>query len=191
MAIYYIENENGTFLSEDGKRKFMRLCSREAYDYLCSAEGKKKRFMKTGASEDGGETVFVEVPDAYLKKHREAERREQYVSDSKRDSGFLFLSLSDLRSAENDFRIESILTDTDADVEEWVLRKEELDLLRKALKMLTADERKLIERLYLSDRPVSERQLSREWNIPQTTLQYRKQKVLLKLRKYLDSTLSE
>ena len=138
MAMYYIENENGTFLSEDGKRKFIRLCGREAYDYLRSAEGKKKRFMKTSTQEDGGEAVYVEVPDAYSKKHRRDERREQYVSDSKQDSGFLFLSLSDLRSAENDFRLESVLTDADADVEEWILQKEELALLRKALEMLTA-----------------------------------------------------
>ena len=74
MAIYYIENENGTFLSEDGKRKFMRLCGREAYDYLRSAEGKKKRFMKTGASEDGGEDEYVEVPLTYMHKHRKGGR---------------------------------------------------------------------------------------------------------------------
>ena len=34
MSIYYFENENGTFFSEDGKRRFIRLSGKEAYDYM-------------------------------------------------------------------------------------------------------------------------------------------------------------
>ena len=92
MAIYYIENEKGTFPSEDGKRKFMRLCGREAYDYLRSAEGKKKRFMKTSAHEDGGEDEYVEVLLAYMRKHRQDERRVQYVSDCIEKSSMVAVS---------------------------------------------------------------------------------------------------
>ena len=36
MSIYYIENENGTYLSEDGKRKFIKLEGEKAYEYLSS-----------------------------------------------------------------------------------------------------------------------------------------------------------
>ena len=87
MAMYYSENKIGTLLSYDGKLRFIQLCGREAYDYLRSAEGKKKRFMKTSTREDGGEEEYVEVPLAYMRKHRKDERHRQYVSDTRNESG--------------------------------------------------------------------------------------------------------
>lgn len=33
MPVYYIENENGTYLSEDGKRKFIKLEGKEAISF--------------------------------------------------------------------------------------------------------------------------------------------------------------
>ena len=52
---YYIENENGTILSEDGTRKFIVLEGQKLHDYLQTEEGKQKRFF---VYEDNGEVIF-------------------------------------------------------------------------------------------------------------------------------------
>ena len=52
MAIYYIENPNGKYPSEDGSRRFDKLSGRTAYEYLQTTEGKGIRFMKANEAED-------------------------------------------------------------------------------------------------------------------------------------------
>ena len=71
-------------------------------------------------------------------------------------------------------------------VEDAVIREINLEILRRALKSLTDDELKIVRSLYLSDNPISERQLSRIMNIPVTTLDYRKKQVLKKLRNFFE-----
>ena len=71
-------------------------------------------------------------------------------------------------------------------VEDAVIREINLEILRRALKSLTDDELKIVRSLYLSDNPMSERQLSRIMNIPVTTLDYRKKQVLKKLRNFFE-----
>ena len=93
MAIYYIENENGNILSEDGSKHFMKLSGKQAYEYLKSEEGRQKRFMRTSSHEDGGEEEFVEVPSTHIRRHRRDERHEQYVSDCIEGSGLITISL--------------------------------------------------------------------------------------------------
>ena len=186
MAIYYIENENGTFLSEDGKRKFMRLCGREAYDYLRSAEGKKKRFMKTGASEDGGEDEYVEVPLMYIRKHRKDERRAQYVSDSQKRSGITIILADDLLSPSEAVTNMDVIQDESVDVEESVIHADEIAMLRKALKALTEDEIAFVGALYLADKPLSEREMAAHLGISQVAVHKRKLAILRKLKKILE-----
>lgn len=184
MAMYYIENENGTFLSEDGKRRFIRLCGREAYDYLRSAEGKKKRFMKTSTREDGGEEEYVEVPLAYMRKHRKDERHRQYVSDTRNESGITVISVNDLISSDGEVTGIDVIQDDSVDIEETVIHAGEIETLHKALETLTEEELWLVTKLYLSDEPTKELQLSRETGIPQKTLNDRKMRVLAKLKNF-------
>lgn len=93
MAIYYIENENGSFKSADGNRCFMKLSGRQAYEYLKTPEGQNKRFMRTSSHEDGCEEEFVEIPSTLMKQHRKDERHKQYVSDCMENSGLITISL--------------------------------------------------------------------------------------------------
>ena len=185
MAIYYIENENGTFLSEDGKRRFIRLCGREAYDYLRSAEGKKKRFMKTSTREDGGEEEYVEVPLAYMRKHRKDERRAQYVSDSRKSSGITIISVNDLLSPDGEVTGIDVIQDESVDIEESVIHADEIAMLRKALKALTEEEIAFVGALYLADKPLSEREMAAHLGISQVAVHKRKLAILRKLKKIL------
>ncbi len=62
MSIYYFENENGSFLSENGKRRFIRLSGNAAYEYMIKNRSKDLYFIQTVTEETDGEKVFVEVP---------------------------------------------------------------------------------------------------------------------------------
>ena len=69
-------------------------------------------------------------------------------------------------------------------VEDAVIREIDLEILRRALKSLTDDELKIVRSLYLSDNPMSERQLSKELGVSQKTVNNWKRRVLDKLKKY-------
>lgn len=187
MSIFYIENENGSFASANGARRFIRLTGKAAYDYLKSEDGKRKRFMRTSRHEDGGEEEFVEVTPEYLKRHRMEERREQYISDCMEASEFITISLYAMQDNDSDDLIsgEELIADPTVDVEEQALRAIDLGMLRQSLASLTEKEMWLIHRLFLSETPVTELQLSRETGIPQKTLNDRKMRVLKKLEKYI------
>lgn len=187
MAIYYIENENGSFASADGTRRFIKLSGKEALDYLRTEEGSKKRFMRTSRYEDGGEDEFVEVTPEYLKQHRREERRKQYVSDCIENSEIITISLYAMQADENDDIIsgEELIADPTVDVEEQALHEIDLETLHQALTALSDKELWLIHRLFLSETPVTELQLSRETGIPQKTLNDRKMRALKKLGKYI------
>lgn len=186
MAIYYIENENGSFKSADGTKCFMRLSGRQAYEYLKSPEGQNKRFMRTSSHEDGGEEEFVEIPSSLMKQHRKDERHKQYVSDCMENSGLITISLyameddegSDLSSGEE------LIPDPSSNVEAQVLHEISLEILRSALKALTDEERKLIYALYLSERRCSERKLAEIMGVSQVAVHKRKNAVLEKLRNF-------
>ena len=51
MSIYYFENENGTFFSEDGKRRFIRLSGKEAYAYIREHKTEDVYFVQTVTDE--------------------------------------------------------------------------------------------------------------------------------------------
>lgn len=59
-----------------------------------------------------------------------------------------------------------------------------LDMLSKALSELTDEERLLIDELFYNSK--SERQVAKETGIPQTTLNYQKNKIIKRLRKKLN-----
>lgn len=56
--------------------------------------------------------------------------------------------------------------------------------LREALKALDGDELKIIKGIFFSNK--SERQLSKDMSIPQRTINYKKQKILSKLKSLLE-----
>lgn len=64
MSIYYFENENGTFFSEDGKRGFIRLSGKEAYDYMRENKSGDSYFVQT-VTDDTEDSDGTAVVDKY------------------------------------------------------------------------------------------------------------------------------
>ena len=184
MSIFYFEDENGNYLSTDGKRRFICLRGKEAYDYMKAHKSVKYYFYKTETKESYGEKVFVEIRKKSVKECRTENRRRQYVAESKAKSGFTFVSLDEIDENNEDVSFEDVFSALIVDYEDEVLREIELEILRRAIKTLSDSELKIIHSRYLSDEPISETDLAKELGIPRTTLQYRVKKVFEKLKEF-------
>lgn len=188
MAIYYIENENGSYLSSDGSKCFMKLSGRQAYEYLKSTEGQMKRFIRTSSHEDGREEEFVEVPSTFIQQHRKQERHEQYVSDCMENSGLVTISLYAMEADESSEVAsgEELIADPVSAVEEQVLYEMELETLHRAIQTLSAAEQQLIRDLYLSDPPLTVREVGEKYGVHYVTISKRRKDVLKKLRDFFE-----
>lgn len=187
MAIYYIENPNGKYPSEDGSRRFDKLSGKDAYAYLQTEEGKSKRFMKANDAEDDGDIVYVEVRKKDIPAFRVDERREQYVNDCIEQSGIITISLyacENLGDYEDTISGEELIEDSSSAVEELAIHEMNLEILRAALLALSDDERKLIQALYLSKKTCSERKLAKKMKISQVAVHKRKKAILKKMKNY-------
>ena len=77
---------------------------------------------------------------------------------------------------------EELIADESENPEDEALRKLDLSTLRRALRTLSKEEMELITLLYLSEEPISENQYAQLLGVPQTTLNYRKEKIFKKIR---------
>lgn len=189
MSIFYIEDKNGNCFSADGKRRFIRLKGKAAYDYLKSPNGRGKRFYRLSAEEETEEDVFIEIPSSKIGHIRKAERRTQYVADCKKESGRYEISLYALEANDHGERCtgEELIGDSSISVENDAIHRIQLEKLYQAVESLSDDERELITYLY-NDEPMTVRELSKEWNIHYSTISRRHKAILRKLKRFLKNS---
>ena len=135
MKIYYVKNENGNYLSTDGKTSYSKICGRAAYTYLKSDEGKCKRFAKISEA-DVNDEVFIEIDSESITTFRKDERRKQYVRDSKRESGIVVISIYACEGQGDDddkASGEELIEDESTDLEAEALRQIDLDSLKQRM----------------------------------------------------------
>ena len=184
MSIFYIEDKNGDFFSTDKKRRFIRLSGKAAYEYLSIHKG--KRFYKLTPEEENEDCVFVEIPKSKVGVTRKAERRKQYVADTKKESGISEISLYAIQDGENGERStgEELIEDSSISVENDVIHRIELEKLYQAVQSLSEEEQELVARLY-SKKPATIIDLSKEWNVHYSTISRKHKAVLKKLKNFL------
>lgn len=93
------------------------------------------------------------------------------------------MSYDHFDNAEGEIPRGEMLKDQTTNVEETAVEHVEMQELRLLITKLDAGEQCVLYELYLSDNPISERELSRRMGISQKTLNYRKKKILEKLKK--------
>lgn len=104
-------------------------------------------------------------------------RKERYFRESDFHNGVFSYDALDTEETSG----EEMWMDTHASVAEQVEGKMMREALYKALEKLQEEDRNLILRIYFYEKSL--RQIAKELNTPVTTLQYRHQKALLKLKK--------
>ena len=183
MKIYFIESENGTLFSADKKRRFIRLIGKEAFLYLNSDEGKKKRFFKTESENDGGDEIFIEIPPTKIRDARKPERREQYVNDCKKESDIETIYISDIE-VDDGITGEELIASQDESVDTLAIRSLDLKTLKKALSTLSEKEYEVIEKMFLVPNPMTERELAALLNVSQPAVHKRKNSAFKKIKNF-------
>ena len=80
---FYIKDDNGTFLSSDGKTRFSCLEGQALYQFLNSDQGKARRFDVE--INDDGDRIGVEIAPKWRKRISKQGDKPKRGNDCKRD----------------------------------------------------------------------------------------------------------
>ncbi len=148
--------------------------SEEAFmNYIESfPEGERAYFINLGYA------LMETDEEAYRSFYKEY-RRERYIDEEARRTGQVSLNALDTDELDGT----GIVEDTSEPVEEKILRKLMIEKLPEAIEVLIEEEKELIEMLYFEG--MTERQITEVTGVPQTTINYRRKRILKKLSVFL------
>ncbi len=167
------ENENWLMMSIAAFNEFIK-----------TPAAKGRYFADVGGREYSDTWYVAECDKETALKWRKELNRHYYLKRMERESGLLTVSMSSLIINEEEYNGEEIIADPDTDVVEEVMQKIEFECLEKALDSLSTEEYDILYNLYLTDRPLTEREYSALKGIPQQTLHDRKSRILKKIKNY-------
>lgn len=120
-------------------------------------------------------SVNEEVYIVYFKM----ERRERYLNEVSLEKDLSYNQLMD-----KDYPIEGKMSEPQRFIEDEIVKKIMIERMTIAIKSLTNSERIVINELFFNGK--SERELADLMNIPRTTLQSKKIKIVNKLKKIIE-----
>lgn len=121
----------------------------------------------------------VKVSEDIYKVYWREKEHEKYLEQVDKKNHLLFFS-----SLNHDGNFEDNLEDKNVDVEKVVATQMMIEALRNAMSKLNKDEREIIERLYFNDETLHA--VSKTQNISHTALIKRRDKILEKLKKFIE-----
>ena len=122
---------------------------------------------------------FEVTKEQYVEYYRER-RRAKYLEEADAANGLVHYQELDT----DNYSGEELLCDKDALTENIVENNDMLEKLKKCLDRLDKSEQELIYEIYFNEKTL--RKLSEETGIAVMTIQYRKQRILDKLKKLLE-----
>jgi RNA polymerase sigma factor (sigma-70 family) len=122
---------------------------------------------------------YYETTKEVYQVYYQMDRRERYLEERDLKKGVV--NFTDMGNGY--CSVEEVLSDKDMDVEEEVTNKIMIEAVLEAINFLEEEEKILIQELFFNGK--SQRELSKECNIPLMTISNRKRKILEKLRKSL------
>lgn len=124
--------------------------------------------------------MLMEVTEEEYKAYYKEKRRQKYIDErSCKNGDFSYDSLDS-----SGMLGESVLVDIETNVEEQVINKMTVAELRKAMLLLSPDERELIKILFIDG--VTERKTAENYDVSQVAIHKRKNKILAKLKEFLE-----
>ena len=157
-------------------------------EFANSEEGKLRR--KNFAQIDGVDTddtvYFIECEPEQVKKARAEKDAHDYLVELEKESGIKVISLSEPQSiGDETVEIADLIPDPNQNIEEDYIQEEMKKKLKEIVSDLPDNERRIINALFLSENPKSERQYASETGIPRTTINYMRNNILEKIREKL------
>jgi len=178
------QNKNGVQeWTEINGKDFLEICKS---NFGKPIEERRLFARISGSEDDDIYYVFECDYENYLKSNAECvERFRKRLDEEQLKIEGLWYELVSLDYTMTDecgeeYTLHDIVPDPDAFFENKAITSVDLE---RALSNLQADEKAIVEALYLSNRPKTVREYAEELKIPHTTLQSRKKNILKKIKK--------
>ena len=181
---FYIKDENGVYLSVDGKTRYTCLEGRELYLFLKSEEDKKRSFHVD--IDDSGNKIGIEAEPKMITACAAQRERDRYRHKVMTKLNITVVSANTLVSVPGEESLELLdtIAGEDDDVETETIHRLDLETLRKALQTLTKEEYRIIYCLYLSKTPMSEKAIAKHFGMTQQAVSKRKRAIFEKLKTF-------
>lgn len=181
---FYIKDENGVYLSVDGKTRYTCLEGRELYLFLKSEEDKKRSFHVD--IDDSGNKIGIEAEPKMITACAAQRERDRYRHKVMTKLNITVVSANTLVSVPGEESLELLdtIAGEDDDVETETMHRLDLETLRKALQTLTKEEYRIIYCLYLSKTPMSEKAIAKHLGMSQQAVSKRKRAIFEKLKTF-------
>ena len=162
---------------------WQELNGREFYAFVHSPEAQGRYFVRLESTEPDNSDgcIVMEATETYYTAWRREQKHTGYL---RKDAKGIEIVFYHALEGEDGAYGEELLEDPGQNMEDDFVQSEDLRLLPVALSQLTKAERHLIEHLYLSKNPLSEREYSALTGIHYATVHVRKKRILVKLQKF-------
>ena len=124
--------------------------------------------------------MLMEVTEQTYREYYQDKRRQKYIDERSKLNGDVSYNALDT----DEMLGEDVFADTKTDVEAEVINKMTVAELRKAFLLLSPDERELIKILFIDG--VTERKASEMYGVSQVAIHKRKNRILAKLKDFLE-----
>lgn len=171
-----------------GENNWITMTSYEFVMFMKTDEGRrrKKNFAQIDAC-GCDDCIIVAECDKHIrdKIRREKKAHDRFVKNNA-SIGYTVFSYNEQENSEDDLSGEELIQDIKINVEETIIEKHCIESLRKAIKELNEAERDLINHLYLNENTITARQYAKELGVAETTINYRRDNVLIKIKKIMN-----
>ena len=171
-----------------GRDNWTIMSLREYLEFVKTPEGQAR---KSGIGQlDGCDTddviIYAECGEETAARWRSEKDRHDYLTEARKKAGYMEMSLSGIElSGGDDVNGEELIRDETQDIETTVIVRIMKEKLRVAVMDLDAEERHLIERLFLTADPMTETDYAKEIGTTRAVVNYRKKRILDKLKAVL------
>lgn len=150
-----------------------------------STDSPKRFFIKLGSTDQGGSdgAIVMEATESVYREWKREKNRADYLRSLSKD--YITLSYHCLESDDGSYG-EELLRDESADTESDALLSLDRQALAEALSVLTDDEHRLINYLYLSPESGTERGYTEVSGLAKTTVHDLKVRAFKKLKKFFE-----
>lgn len=167
-----------------GKENWIVMDSHGFSQFLKTPEGQKRKqdFGQMDGCDTDDYMIFAECGREAARQWRAEKDRHNYLMKLKTKMGYVNFSYHAIPTdAGSEAQGEDILKDENTNVEETVIDRLVAEKLRTALVSLNAEERHLVDHMFLTDKPVTEEQYARLTGKSRAVVHYRKKQILKKL----------
>ena len=167
-----------------GAEKYRLVQGRELDVLVKTKEWREKEFIFQ--KQLNGDVVGIEVPASQKKECKAEKDRVRYLKKTAKELDISVTSLNVIEQAEDCGSGEDVIADESANIEEIIFAREDMETLKQAINGLSEEEYHIIFSLYLAETRKTERDLAKEMNITQATVNRRKRAILRKMKNFFE-----